>query len=74
MEDLHIQTLHGQKIEQEFEKWKKLNPRAHVKQLHFSSYYKPGPGDDVPLDEMAINMKPFGYFIDSVLIEYTEES
>ena len=65
MEELHVDVLEGSSysdgkkyIEKMFEQWKRAHPRAHIKQLHYSTcYVDPGTG-----------------VANSVLIEYTEES
>ena len=64
MEELHIDAIQGTgtTIGKLFEEWKISHPRAHVKQLHYSTCYVNryvNPGQGVK---------------NSVLIEYTEES
>ena len=40
MEELHIYTLAGSDIEHKFEERKGAHPRAHIKQLHYSTCYR----------------------------------
>ena len=40
MEELHIYTLSGSDIEHKFEEWKGAHPRAHIKQLHYSTCFR----------------------------------
>ena len=65
MEELHIDVLEGSSYREGdkyvgklFELWKNSHPRAHIKQLHYSTCYV-NPGQGVK---------------QSILIEYTEES
>lgn len=60
MEELHIDAIQGTgtTIRKLFEEWKDAHPRAHIKQLHYSTCYRTYGGG----------------VADSVLIEYTEES
>ena len=65
MEELHIDAIQGTgtTIGKLFEEWKGTHPRAHIKQLHYSTFHT-----DCYTDVRAVGM------INSVLIEYTEES
>lgn len=61
MEELHVDVIEGSdgSIRRLFEEWKDAHPRAHIKQLHYSTCYRSTYGGGVA---------------HSVLIEYTEEN
>ena len=60
MEELHIDVIQGTvtTIGKLFEEWKGAHPRAHIKQLHYSTCYRAYGNCGV---------------VNGVLIEYTEE-